>query len=78
MLSIVPVVYLWESEDFSFKIGLLDNFRVECNVSDDNYIQHFFWISFKLIFFRVEKGILGDIITFDGQFEIYFCTENSK
>ena len=41
MLLIVPVVSLWESENFCLKIGLLDNFRGECNNSDDNYIQNF-------------------------------------
>ena len=43
---IVPVVSLLESGNYSLKIGLLDNFRGECNVSDDNYIQHFLFDQF--------------------------------
>ena len=46
MLMIVPVVSLWESENFSLKTDLLDNFREECNVSDDNYIQQFLFDQF--------------------------------
>ena len=46
---IVPIVSLWESENFRLKIGLLYNFPGECNGSDDSSIKNFRSNSFELV-----------------------------
>ena len=47
---IVPIVSLWESENFRLKIGLLYNFSGECNGSDDSNIKNFRSNSFNFKF----------------------------
>ena len=49
LLMIVPIVSLWESENFRLKIGLLYNFSRECNGSDDSNVKNFRSNSFELV-----------------------------